>query len=131
LCFGRCGHNTEQYKTYHAAISKFCKGVDRTFSDTGLGDICRASASFDKRVLDEVVALHVFREGRFQTAAKLAEEAGLDMAIFQPYKALVGLHEVRWRRLWSLLEGWAVTVGCSTGDRGDGAQRPCTGTGMG
>jgi hypothetical protein len=87
----------QQHKTYHAAISKFTKAVDRVFLEaTPPVFMCRPSVTLDPRLIDEMVALHLHREGRTRTAAKLVEEAGLSSAALrlEAYEALARIHEV-------------------------------------
>ena len=40
-----------------------------------------------------MVTLHLYREGCFQTATKMVEEAGLSISL-QAYEALVAIHQV-------------------------------------
>lgn len=87
----------QQHKTYHAALSKFTKAVDRVFLEaTPPVFMCRPSVALDPHLIDEMVALHLYREGRTRTAAKLVEEAGLSSAVLklQAYEALAHVHEV-------------------------------------
>jgi len=87
----------QQHKTFHAALSKFTKAVDRVFLEaTPPVFMCRPSVVLDPRLIDEMVALHLHREGRTRTAAKLVEEAGLSSAALrlEAYEALARVHEV-------------------------------------
>jgi hypothetical protein len=54
--------SADQHKAYHAAISKFGKAVDRAF-DSGPADMCR-DVDLDRRIVDEMVALYLYREVR-------------------------------------------------------------------
>ncbi len=87
----------DQHKAYHASLSKFTKAVDRVFLDAPPPVfLCRPSVALDPRRMDELVALHLYREGRARTAAKLVEEAGLSSAALQleAYEGLSHVHEV-------------------------------------
>lgn len=87
----RLVHLADQHKSYHASISKFTKAVDRAFKE-GPPDISR-NVTFERRPLDEMVALHLYTEGRYRTAAKLVEEAGLSISL-QAYESLAEMHRV-------------------------------------
>lgn len=87
----------QQHKTYHAALSKFIKAVDRIFLEAKPPVVmCRPSVTLDPRLIDEMVALHLYRQGRTCTAAKLVEEAGLSSAAlrFEAHEALARVHKV-------------------------------------
>jgi hypothetical protein len=83
----------DQHKSYHATLSKFIKGVDRAFDD-GPPHVSR-EVTLNRRAMDELVALHLYTERRFRTAAKMVEEAGLPLSLLSAYESLVTIHEVR------------------------------------
>lgn len=86
----------DQHKTYHAAVSKFTKLADRAFHE-GPPLPVRPHLQLDAAAVDELAALHLYREGRPRAAAKLLEEAGLaELAAFLEggYEGLRALQEV-------------------------------------
>lgn len=66
----------DQHKAYHAAVSKFAKAADRAFHE-GPPPPVRPGLQLDAAAMDELAALHLYREGRPRAAARLLEEAGL------------------------------------------------------
>lgn len=87
----------QQHKTYHAALSKMTKSVDRIFQDaTPPVFMCRPLRKEDLGLVDQMVGQHLYRRGRTRTAVKLVEEAGLSSSALnlQAHEALARVHEV-------------------------------------
>eukprot|EP00898_Chlorokybus_atmophyticus_P007707 jgi/Chlat1/7938/Chrsp68S07376 len=80
-----------QAKELHGALSKFGKIVERSF----LQDIHKATRDkeFDKELLNEAIAQHLFREGRFQLGHEFVEEAGVKLPpdYTAPYLAMYNI----------------------------------------
>mmetsp|Transcript_2254 Transcript_2254/g.5059 ORF Transcript_2254/g.5059 Transcript_2254/m.5059 type:complete len:392 (+) Transcript_2254:89-1264(+) len=99
-----------QVKDLHSSVNKLSKALDRTF-DSQL-DICKAlrDAPMDEATINQVIAEHFYREGRFEIGDVFAREAGIPHAdaLKQPYIAMHEiLSQIKSGQLDSALQ-WAV-----------------------
>lgn len=75
-------------KQLHGAIAKLGKALEKAF----VSDICKAyrPVSFDQQTLDQVVAEHLFHEGKFAVGEAFIKEAGIvqSESLKKPFEAM-------------------------------------------
>ena len=58
----------EEQKEYHSALSKYGKAIDKSIPPIAELNITEEPILFDNIVLNEIIAHHLFRQGRFDIA---------------------------------------------------------------
>ena len=60
-----------------SAVAKLGKAIDKAFM-SDISKVCREGKQFDKDTLQEVIAQHFFREGRFEEGDVFVRETGME-----------------------------------------------------